>query len=538
MGNKYILSGAVLLLAACLLSCEKSQVRDRLYSSEEIMLDAAPWATKGMLNSDSLTVGGTQFQMYDYLSGYNGTISGHSDGAEFQYFTNTLTYNPDATSWKWVFGNVSSPDHYRWTRTGTHHFFGWLLADGHDATTLNTASLLSSNSFATSFDEETKQVKFSNEEITITSPQYDFLYSNVISVPVADGVPEKVAIPLHHLFGAVGVTISNNSDLDVIVYGVSFQNFPTKNTVTLDYSGFSADSCLVYSQPTCKSGVVFFPNQFRNNEEIELHNRDHATLAGKVYDAITRNDITNSTPDYYMAWPVLRSTLEPVGTTYDNDGNPVYASNAPVIVVDCKIGTQDRKTYKFKFPTNSETPWFIQAGKKTTLALQILNKQIGLSFTITPWHFEKYPMSYEDDAISATQLKFTLNTYTGGDTERINGVKHTVIKLTSSSQAGSYIATRTFKVFTPVNGTLTVGLGGNADDFLATLQSGDATYGGTESITINPNRDGGKITLSIRPVGTPAHGSRCFLHFGVRNNGRDSEADSEINRDAYIVEFP
>ena len=355
---------------------------------------------------------------------------------------------------------------------------------------------------------------------------------------MADGVPEKVAIPLHHLFGAVGVTISNNSDLNVEVYGVRFQNFPNRNTATLDYGDLTAEDCLDYNQPTYQSGSVFFPNQFGNGEFITLYNRDHATLAGKVYDAVTRNDITNSTPDYYMAWPVRRSTLEPVGTTYDGEGNPVYASNAPLILVDCKIGTQARKTYQLKFPTNSETPWFIEAGKKTTLAIQILNKQIGLSFTITPWQFEKYPMSYEDDAISATQLKFTLNTYTGGDTEMINGVKHTVIKLTSSSTAGSYIATGTFKVFTPVNGTLTVGLGGNADDFAVSLQSGDATYGGTESITINPNRDGGKITLSIRPVGTPAHGSRCFLHFGVRNNGRDSEADSEINRDAYIVEFP
>ena len=197
-----------------------------------------------------------------------------------------------------------------------------------------------------------------------------------------------------------------------------------------------------------------------------------------------------------------------------------------------------RKTMKIKFPTNSNTQWFITAGKITHLSLQFLNKQISLSFTIKDWQFEKYPMSYENDAISATQLKFTLNTYTGGETERINGVKHTVIKLTSSSTAGSYIATGSFKIFTPVNGVLTVGLGGNADDFNVTLQSGDATYGGTESITINPSRDGGKITLSIRPVGTPAHGSRCFLHFGVRNNGRDSEADSEINRDAYIVEFP
>ena len=521
---------------AAVLSCEKQPVEDPALSEQLILLDTAPGAndTKGFLNSVDLTKDGTQFQTFDYLSRYRGTVMGHTNGEEFEYFSNTVTYKSDATDWKWLFGDVASPTTYRWTRTGTHHFFGWLMADGHDATNLKTNSFFT---YTHPYDNNNKKATLA-KNLTVDDLQYDFLYSGVDSVDVTtNGAPAKVDMPMKHLFGALGVSISNNSDLDVIVYGVSFQNFPNRNTVTLDYSDFTAEDVLSYNQPAYASGSVFFPNKIPNNNPITLYNRNLSS-GGKVYDAITRDDITDSAPSYHMAWPVLRSVLEPTSISYDGEGNPVYASNAPLILVDCKVGTQDRKTLKLKFPTNSETPWFITAGKKTHLMLQFLNKQISLSFTIKDWQFEKYPMSYEDDAISATQLKFTLNTYTGGETERINGVKHTVIKLTASSTAGSYIATGSFKVFTPVNGTLTVGLGGNADDFVATLQSGDATYGGTESITINPNRDGGKITLSIRPVGTPAHGSRCFLHFGVRNNGRDSEADSEINRDAYIVEFP
>ena len=520
---------------AAVFSCEKQPVEDPALSEQLILLDTAPGAndTKGFLNSGGLAVDGTQFQTYDYLSGYRGTVLGHTGGEEFEYFSNTVTYKSDATDWKWLFGDVSSPTTYRWTRTGTHHFFGWLMADGNDANNLNTGSFFDTYTPPTNNNKKAILAK----NLTVDDLQYDFLYSGVDSVDVTtNGAPAKVDMPMKHLFGALGVSISNNSDLDVIVYGVSFQNFPNSNSVTLDYSNFAAEDVLSYNQPTSVT-PVYFSNKFPNGTSITLYNRNSSNGA-KVYDAITREDITDSNPSYHMAWPVLRSVLEPTSISYDGEGNPVYASNAPLILVDCKVGTQDRKTLKLKFPTNSETPWFITAGKKTHLMLQFLNKQIGLSFTIKDWQFEKYPMSYEDDAISATQLKFTLNTYTGGETERINGVKHTVIKLTASSTAGSYIATGSFKVFTPINGTLTVGLGGNADDFVATLQSGDATYGGTESITINPNRDGGKITLSIRPVGTPAHGSRCFLHFGVRNNGRDSEADSEINRDAYIVEFP
>lgn len=530
-------------VAGSLSSCLKVEDTSAALSDSYIVMDASEDGsfTKGLLSADDLTYNGVKFQTYDYLSGYTGTISGHSNGEQFQYFSNTLTYKSDASPWKWLFGDTSNPVSYRWTKTGTHKFFGWMLADGHDAASLYTSSSSCFSTYSTNFDESSGVHTVNvGTNLTVDSPQYDFLYSDIKSVAVADGVPDHVGLHMNHLFGALGVTVSNDSDLDVTVYGISFQNFPNRNTVSIEYGDLTGDVNLDYNQPTYASGSVYFPNKITAANGITLYNRNHATLARKTYDAITGSDITSEDPipSYYLAWPVLRSVLEPVGTTYDDDGNPVYASNAPLVLVDCKVGTQDRKTIKIKFPTSQYTDWFITAGKKTKLALQFLNKQISLSFTIKDWQFEQYPMSYENDAISATQLKFTLNTYIDGGTERINGVKHAVIKLTSSSTAGSYIATGSFKVFTPVNGVLTVGLGGNADDFAVSLQSGDATSGGTESITINPSRDGGKITLSIRPVGTPAHGSRCFLHFGVRNNGRDSEADSEINRDGYIVVFP
>ena len=528
-----ILSLATLVLTAC----ERKGQYDPSYADEYIHLDATEDSgyTKALLGRNDLTQNGTSFQTYDYVSNYTGSISGHTNGEQFQYFSNSLTYKSDATPWTWLFGNVASPTSYRWTRTGTHRFFGWMLADGHDASNLNTSSFFST--YSTNFNESTGVHTASlGSSITVDSPQYDFLYSDIVNVAVADGIPDRVNLPMKHLFGAIGLSISNNSDLDVIVYEVSFRNFPNTNSVTLDYGDLSGNVSLNYPEPTA-SGSAYLPNKL--SSPITLYNRHHATLADKTYDAITGTELTgDSDPSYYLAWPMLKSTLEPTGTTYDADGNPVYSASAPLIAIDCKVGAQARKTLTIKFPSISDSPSFIAAGRKTNLALQFLNKQIGLSFTIKDWQFEKYPMSYESDAISATQLKFTLNTYIYGGTERFNGANHAVVKLTSSSTAGSYIATGSFKVFTPVNATLTVGLGGNADDFIVSLQSGDEVFGGTESITINPSRNGGKITLTIRPNGTPAHGSRCFLHFGVRNNGRDSSADSEINRDGFIVEFP
>ena len=88
---------------------------------------------------------------------------------------------------------------------------------------------------------------------------------------------------------------------------------------------------------------------------------------------------------------------------------------------------------------------------------------------------------------------------------------------------------------------LTVGVSGNTEDFIVSLDSGLSSTGpgrGSESIAIEPHRDGGQITLTVRPKGTPSSGSRIFLHFAVRNNGRDASADTEINRDNYMITIP
>jgi hypothetical protein len=115
MGKQYGFPVAALLLAALAISCEKTHERMPEYSSEEIVLNAASEQTKGFLSTDALKVNGTQFQMFDYLSGYNGTIQDGGGvphtGEEFKYFENTLTFKSDATNWQWLFGDVASPPH-------------------------------------------------------------------------------------------------------------------------------------------------------------------------------------------------------------------------------------------------------------------------------------------------------------------------------------------------------------------------------------------------------------------------------------------
>lgn len=538
--GKIVRIPGLLLLTALALSCEKHETAEPL-SKQYIVLDAAPGAsgeTKGFLNRGDLTVDGTRFQTYDYLSGYNGTISGHTNGEEFQYFNNTLTYDADATtSWNWIFGDTASPTTYRWTKTGTHHFFGWLLADGNDASNLATSS------FFNSYSVGTKSVTLT-KSLTINDPQYDFLYSDVVPVDViADGIPSKVDLPMKHLFGALGMSVTNQSQVDVVVYSVTFKNFPNKRTVTLNYGNLADGVTLTSSDASNPDpyygGTNYWPNKI-SNSGITLYNKNHATLAGKEYDLFNSAEVTQENPvSYHMCWPVSLAALEPTVTGLDSNNDPIYSSSSPLISVRCQVGAEQARTLDFRFPKLDGAVDAVAAGKKTHLKLQFANKQVLLSYEILPWQYEEFPMEFEGDAISSTQLKFVDGTFTDGGKVYENGDKHVVVILKENSSAGYYTAKGTFKIYTPVNATLSVAMSGNTEDFIVSLDSGTTNTGnGTESITIDPQRDGGLITLTIRPQGTAASGKRVYLHFSVRNGGRDSDADTEINRDYYKIVIP
>ena len=522
----YIVIGLALLGAS---ACNRS-VEPETDGQPEILLAAEDYGTKALLNRGDLSVNGTKFQTYDYLSGYNGTISGHTNGEEFQYFGSELTYKSDA-SWKWVFGDPAAPTTYRWTRTGVHHFFGWMLADGHDATNLSTSS------FFDTYTVGTKTVTLAKNDLKVSNYQYDFLYSDVVSVDVLeDGIPSSVELPMKHLFGAIGITVSNSSTQDITVNWVRLKNFPGHCKATLTYN-MSSGVSVAYDDLWAQGAYNYWDNQIQRS--FTLPDRDDPQ-GGKIYDCFTGEEIpSGGTPQFRISWPMDPSVLEPIISGYDEvDQTPIYDVNSPLIEVNYSADGGSAGTVAFPFPSMQGATASITAGKKTQINLSFADKQILLYYKVLPWDYKEYPMSFEDSAISATQLKFTENTFVSLPKVTDASGRHDVIQLTSSSTEGPYIAKGTFKAYTPVNARLVVTLGGNGEDFEVSLDSGETSTGGNSSITIDPQRDGGLISLRIKPKGTPKSGSKCYLHFSVLNGSRESDADTEINRDNYMIVIP
>ena len=165
------------------------------------------------------------------------------------------------------------------------------------------------------------------------------------------------------------------------------------------------------------------------------------------------------------------------------------------------------------------------AGKKTKLMLQFLDKQINLKFQVLPWDYEDIPMSFEMDAVNATQLKFVDGTYhdAGKVYEQGNSGPKTqqVAVLNGQTIEGS------FNIYTPVGAHIQIGVSGDIDYFTVT----------PSATTVNPEHDNGRIILRIIPntSKTRTRDVKIKLHFSVVRNGREMDADTEINRDNYTI---
>jgi len=508
-------TGLLLALSACQ---RTDDPQDAVLDTAEIQVGAGEVEeTKGFLDQGDLDVDGMKVKVFDYLSGYNGTISEHTNGEEFLYIDDTVLYDTNNTSdWKWQFVGGS----YRWTRTGTHKFLGWLSMDPHD-NGFDAASFFTT--YNPNFSDGNHYLEL-NKTLTISDDhQFDFLYSDIVSVDATTRSSNTVPLPMKHLFAGFAFTLINNSTSAITIKSITIPDFPNNGTVRIDYGDLTGNVTLTAADPV-DSETDYFSNAF-GDSGITLPAKVQGS-PGQEYDVFTGAPVT-STYNYRMAWPVSQAKLSPENEFPEaqrvgDDVNRMYQATDSLIVLKYFItGMQQDRTTRLKIPKLSSDEndlMALSAGKKTRLTLQFLDKQILLKFTVNPWDYEEVPMAFEDKAISATQLKFDDTTCIIGEEDAEGSVPVTV--------SNGMTIKGSFSIYTPIGGQLVVGASGDTSYFSIT----------PSAITINPSRDGGKINLRIQPIKDSGGTERRIkLHFAVLQNGRETSADSEINRDNYTI---
>ncbi len=234
MRKSYIFELLIVSLAFAV-SCDRNETPlEEPCDLIQIAASGEDMQTRGLLNMADLPTEGTKVKIYDYLTGFSGVIDGQ------EYTNGNVMYIDDEVECVTA-GNTAAPKGswkfdtapWRWTRTGTHHFFGWLTYD--KKSNLKVTNLVTPN-----FADNTLTVP----AITFTkdTPQFDFSYSDIVTKETPKATPSDVEIPLKHLFTALAVTVRNEANDAVTISSISLRGIVNGRSATVDYNLGTSDT--------------------------------------------------------------------------------------------------------------------------------------------------------------------------------------------------------------------------------------------------------------------------------------------------------
>lgn len=215
---------AAVFLAAALSSCAKMRVE-----TEDVRPAGTPIRmavssegaqTKALFDADSFSAEGNVLQIWDVY--FNSVVAPQA----YIEGTNVVSTGTGAV---WPFKEGDAVKHYYWTKTGTHRFYGVLVKDNSGSAPLTPTT-------GWGFDAAHKVYSVPTTTLTLTSPQFDFVYSNVIERNLDNGAP-TTAVPLkfNHLFSAFGFTFENDSPSSFNIKSATLK-VNDQAAATIDYS--------------------------------------------------------------------------------------------------------------------------------------------------------------------------------------------------------------------------------------------------------------------------------------------------------------
>ena len=396
-----------LLLAA--VSC-KEEVPETGLAEAAIRFSDEGVSTKGFLESATFRTLGTKVRVQDWLTGFTGNVNGTAVTASdyVQYLNDVVVYD-GGDYWPYE----TSGKEYRWTKTGAHHFFGWLEFDRSYSVGVYAQGLGTSNFFGNpSLDSDPTSDSFLTMTTPVyswspSSPQYDFLYSAKTTVRSASDAGytnyQTVPMQMKHMFTAVGLCFKNSSELTSVkitglgtMYGEQ-DLFPHKGYATVDYS--STDNPI---QPT------YYLEGDKDNPFFSGAAMSDITIQpGEVYDIFTGTRLSTdsgvtytSNPQFYMTWPLTADQSWPQVTTgTDVYGNPIYDPRNKILALSYIANDEIEESTRVHFPS---VAW--EAGKKMLFVIDFTDKSIQVESQVLPWDLNVHTMNFDQDGVSSDGL--------------------------------------------------------------------------------------------------------------------------------------
>lgn len=487
------------------------------FSSEVIRIGASlsnEPGTKAFLGAEDLPQNGTKVKIYDDVTGFTGTIDGVDYGPNdaFNYIDDDIVYG---TAWSFAKGVD-----WRWTRTGTHKFYGWLTKDKDGLQNNGTGTDIS-------FNPGTKVLTVPTISFSKNTPQFDFSYSDILEVNVenpAFSAADPINLQLNHLFSALGVSIQNRSNDAVNIVSVSLLGLNAKKSATIDYS--------------VSPVIVNFGNQEGGDPFLASWAEPKPLAPESKIDLVTGGSLSGETSCYLM-WPQTASELQ--GAKF----RVVYTIDG---VMDPSDSTKLQEYAKEVYL--KDTGYFIDgegnnlgldAGKRYFINLLFKAKSIVLTVTVLPWDYTEFDLDYSSNSISArsdTENDGVIWLYTIGYDENHNemapiaGNRNRIISLASNEKIKG-----TFHLASPSNGQwqITTYPADAAQYYRVEPSSGEITKDLVEG-----DRHG-LVEFYIYPNGPVPYQQTLHLNLSFRFNGENQwrDGNSEFNRkDWRIVREP
>lgn len=292
---------AAVFLAAALSSCAKMRVE-----TEDVRPAGTPIRmavssegaqTKALFDADSFSAEGNVLQIWDVY--FNSVVAPQA------YIEGTNVVSTGTTGAVWPFKEGDAVKHYYWTKTGTHRFYGVLVKDNSGSAPLTPTT-------GWGFDAAHKVYSVPTTTLTLTSPQFDFVYSNVIERNLDNGAP-TTAVPLkfNHLFSAFGFTFENDSPSNFNIKSATLK-VDDQAAATIDYSnvwekGFAPADADNWNPAVTYTGLTM-------SSTTGISGKTVAVQPATCYDMFQGGKITDMAnyDKYTLIWPqdLTGKTLE------------------------------------------------------------------------------------------------------------------------------------------------------------------------------------------------------------------------------------
>lgn len=472
---------AVLLTASACLKTEPD-------TSEvsEILLQADVPETKAMLENSTLNTVGNRIMVYDIFKDVNSS-------------TSRVAISTDAmkqsTGWQFVDSSNNQMTYY-WTLTGTHKFYSWLSQDVNMDTLYDTPEEFFGAGFA--YNPSTYELTIPQKAIYGDSPQFDFLYSNIITRQMSEANSKSpVDFNFRHLFTAFSIGIKNTTSSPVKIKEFKVIRLNNSAHATINFNNGSVSIPEAGYEKDYATAEQVFKKTPNDYEQIVAAQSE---LADVFNPSLAKEE-------YMMIWPQTR------GMVHSTD-NPVEDTETGVVTYP-----DDWKMYIKYVSDGIEMDQYVNfpdiawtAGKKYHFKVTFAEKFIDVNFEVAPWEYSTPTVDYSSETVLVDEDK------------RLFWRDDTCLK--DQAKGFAYVQNGMpvrgmFQFAAPKGGTWMATLTGDIDAFTLSPESGviDETV---STITVTPKPEAMELDRDVK----------VQLKFAVRRtDGRTIQADNMIQPD-------